>query len=84
MNFQIPNFILATPEIWVLSMACVVLLVDVYSRGTERNAAYILTQITLAVAAVLTVTFTVASVRSSSTTPISATPWARCSRCLYI
>ena len=57
MNFQIPNFILAAPEMWVLAMACVVLLVDVYSRGTEHNAAYILTQITLAVAAVLTLTF---------------------------
>lgn len=57
MNFQIPNFVLAAPEMWVLSMACVVLLVDVYSRGTQGNAAYILAQITLAVAAVLTVTF---------------------------
>lgn len=56
MNFQIPNFFLAAPEIWVLIMACVVLLADVYGRGTERNAAYLLTLLTLAVAAVLTVT----------------------------
>lgn len=56
MNFQVPNFFLATPEIWVLVMACVVLVVDVYGRGTERNAAYVLTLLTLAVAAVLTVT----------------------------
>ncbi len=42
--------VLLLPEIVVLTMACVVLVVDVYTRDTEHHAAYWLTQFTLLVA----------------------------------
>jgi NADH-quinone oxidoreductase subunit N len=55
MNSQIPNFFLALPEMWLLLAACVILVVDVFGRGKDRNTAYLLSQVTLAVAAVITV-----------------------------
>ncbi|MDN5850185.1 MAG: NADH-quinone oxidoreductase subunit NuoN [Nitrococcus sp.] len=51
MNFEMPDFSLALPEIWVLTMAAVVLVVDLFARGRESAPAFYLTQFTLVVAA---------------------------------
>jgi NADH-quinone oxidoreductase subunit N len=53
MSFQMPDFLPALPEIFVLSMACVVLLVEAYLK--PRAATYILTLATLLGSAALTV-----------------------------
>jgi NADH-quinone oxidoreductase subunit N len=55
MNFVIPDFYPAAPEIFVLVMACVVLLADLFAGRDQRWLAYGLTQFTLLGAAVLTV-----------------------------
>jgi len=58
MNFVAPDFLPALPELWVLVMACVVLLVDVWLRPDQRQITYRLTQVTLLGAALITlVTF---------------------------
>jgi len=54
MNFEMPNFTPAIPEIFVLSMACIILIVDLFLRG--RVLTYLLSLATLAIAAVLTIT----------------------------
>ena len=55
MTFAQPNFVAVLPEIFVLSMACVVLLVGVYQRGNSPLTTYLLTQATLFGALILTV-----------------------------
>jgi NADH-quinone oxidoreductase subunit N len=50
----LPNFLLVLPEIFVLSMACVILVVDLYTDDRHRWVAYLLSQVTLAGAAVIT------------------------------
>ncbi len=53
--FTIPNFAPAAPEMFVLGMACVVLLVDIFSAKEKQGQwAYILTQVTLIGAMLLT------------------------------
>jgi NADH-quinone oxidoreductase subunit N len=47
MNFAMPNMLPALPEIFVLFMACVILLVDLYRGDKRRHLAYALTQLTL-------------------------------------
>lgn len=47
MNFEMPIFSVATPEIFVLCMTCVILLVDVCVAERFRIVTYILTQATL-------------------------------------
>lgn len=54
MEFITPDFQPATAEIFLLAMACVVLLVDVYLPDGRRHITYLLTQLTLVVCAVLT------------------------------
>lgn len=54
MNADIPGLLAALPEIFVLAMACVILLVDLYLPRHIRSVAYPLAQLTLVVAAVLT------------------------------
>ena len=54
MNFEMPNFALALPEIFVLCMACIVLLVDLFVGERNRFITYLLAQATLVGAAVLT------------------------------
>ncbi len=54
-NSQVPNFFLALPEMWLLLAGCLVLVIDAFGRGKDRNTAYLLSQLTLAVAAVITV-----------------------------
>ncbi len=54
MNFVVPNIAPALPEIFVLSMACFILIVDLFLTDTNRHISYLLTQATLVGAAVLT------------------------------
>jgi len=50
-----PNeFLLVMPEIFVLSMACVILVLDLFLSDKERNITYWLTQVTLLCAGVIT------------------------------
>ncbi len=48
------DFVLLLPEIFVLSMACVILVVDLYLSDDERVISYWLAQLTLLFAAVIT------------------------------
>lgn len=54
MNFEMPNFALASAEIFVLIMVCVVLLFDVFSNDPNRRGTYYLSILTVAGAAVIT------------------------------
>ena len=56
MNFVIPDMAPAVPEIFVFSMACVILVVDLFLSERTRFVSYALTQLTLVGAAVLTLT----------------------------
>jgi NADH-quinone oxidoreductase subunit N len=51
---NVPNIMSALPEIFVLSMACVILLVDLFLSDARRSVSYWLTQLTLIGAAALT------------------------------
>ena len=51
MNYEIPDFLLAAPEIFVLTMVSVILIVDLFLPDRLRVWTYILTQITLIAAA---------------------------------
>lgn len=55
MNFVLPNFVPAIPEIFVLCMACVILLADLFVTDKGRILTYLLSLGTLAIAALLTV-----------------------------
>ena len=55
MNFEYTDLIPALPEIFVLTMACVVLLVDLFLTDDNRIISYLLAQATLLGAALLTV-----------------------------
>jgi len=48
------EFVMILPEIFVLSMACLILVLDLFLRDSERNISYWLTQLTLVFAAVIT------------------------------
>jgi NADH-quinone oxidoreductase subunit N len=54
MNASLLNLTLAVPELIVLTMACVVLVVDLYANKLQGNLAYWLTQLTLLAALVFT------------------------------
>ncbi|MEJ2645175.1 MAG: proton-conducting transporter membrane subunit, partial [Gammaproteobacteria bacterium] len=54
MNFEMPDFMAIVPEIFVLSMACLVLVVDVFLSDARRMVTYTLAQLTLVGALVLT------------------------------
>ena len=54
MNVQNLNLALVAPEIFVLSMACVILVVDLFLKDAQRNISYWLTQFTLLVALIMT------------------------------
>jgi len=47
------EFVLLIPEIFVLSMACIILVLDLYLQDRERIISYWLTQLTLVCAAVI-------------------------------
>jgi len=55
MDLSIPQFSIALPEIFLLAMACIILLVDVFISDRYRIVTYYLIQITLVVTFLLTV-----------------------------
>ncbi len=56
MNFVVPEFIPAVPEMFVLGMACLILVLDVYLPERYRLLSYHLSQATLVGAAVMCIT----------------------------
>ncbi|WP_019584283.1 NADH-quinone oxidoreductase subunit NuoN [Thioalkalivibrio sp. ALE16] len=54
MNFEIPNFLPAVPEMFVLGMACLILVIDAFLPDSRRDVTYGLVQATLVAAAGLT------------------------------
>jgi NADH-quinone oxidoreductase subunit N len=56
MTVAIPDFAPAIPEIFVFSMACAILIVDVFLSDRSRVVSYLLAQLTLIGAAALTLT----------------------------
>jgi NADH-quinone oxidoreductase subunit N len=54
MTLASSEFMVVLPEIFVLSMACVILVLDLFLKDEERFISYWLTQITLVFAAVIT------------------------------
>lgn len=55
MNFEMPNFTPAVPEMFVLSMACIILILDLYFTDKTRVITYLLSLATLVVATMLSV-----------------------------
>lgn len=56
---EMPNFAIALPEIFVLGMACAILLIDLFLPERHRAVSYLLAQLTLLGALILTVLFPV-------------------------
>jgi NADH-quinone oxidoreductase subunit N len=54
MTFEIPDFLPAVPELFVLGMACAILVIDLFVPQNRRDITYGLAQFTLVGAAVLT------------------------------
>jgi len=48
------NMLLATPELWVLTMACVILIADLFLREDRRGIIHMLAMVTLVFAAIIT------------------------------
>lgn len=57
MTVEMPNFMAALPEIFVLTMACLVLVIDLFVSQRNRGATYLLAQATLLGAVLLTLLF---------------------------
>jgi NADH-quinone oxidoreductase subunit N len=55
MNIVMPDFLPAAPEIFVLTMACVVLIIDLYLSDDNRFITYLLSLVTLVGASLLTI-----------------------------
>jgi NADH-quinone oxidoreductase subunit N len=55
MTFELSSLLPVLPEIFVFAMACAILLIDVYLSPRAQAVAYVLAQLTLVGAAVLTV-----------------------------
>ena len=55
MQFDIPNLANAVPEIFILSMACFILIVDLFVSDKNRVITYLLSLLALVVAAILTI-----------------------------
>jgi len=55
MSFEIPNVMPALPEIFILSMACIILVVDLFLSEKNRAATYMLSQATLVIAVLITI-----------------------------
>lgn len=59
MNFEIPDIMLAIPEITLLGLACLILVVDLFVEQQNRVVTYLLSQVSLLIVFVLTlVSFT--------------------------
>ncbi len=54
MNFVAPDFVPVLPELFVLTLACLVLVIDVFLEQRQRHITYGLAQLTLLGAALLT------------------------------
>ncbi len=54
MPVETAEYLLALPEIFVLSMACIILVLDLFIRDDSRIITYLMTQATLLIAAVIT------------------------------
>ncbi|MCI0504631.1 MAG: NADH-quinone oxidoreductase subunit NuoN [Gammaproteobacteria bacterium] len=52
---EIPDFVPAIPELFILSMACIVLIADLYISDERRVITYLLSLATLVIAALLTI-----------------------------
>ena len=53
-TFTMPNFMPALPEIFLLSMACIILIADLYVTDRNRVITYALSLLSLAITAILT------------------------------
>lgn len=53
--FETPDLMLALPEIWLLAMACLVLVVDLFSKDRDHTPAFWLTQFALVSTALITI-----------------------------
>jgi NADH-quinone oxidoreductase subunit N len=53
MTFEVSNMVLALPEMFMLAMACVILLAVAFLGKQGASAAYVLSQLTLAITAIL-------------------------------
>ena len=53
MNIPMSDFLLLSPEIFLLTMACIILVVEAFVGERQRHISYILSQLTLLVAAVI-------------------------------
>ena len=56
MTFESLNIAIALPEIFLLTMACLVLVVDVYLPEERRNVSYVLSQLSLIITLLLVLT----------------------------
>ena len=54
MNFVAPDFMPVLPEIFVLTLTCLILVIDVFLEQRQRHITYGLAQMTLLGAALLT------------------------------
>jgi NADH-quinone oxidoreductase subunit N len=54
MNFEMPQFMLALPELFLLGMICAILILDLFFSKEQRIITYLLTQATVVVTSVLT------------------------------
>ncbi len=54
MQFVVPELRIASAEIFVLAMACLILIVDLFVKDKNRTVTYVLTQLALVGAAVVT------------------------------
>lgn len=57
MNFEMPQFLLALPEIFLLGMICIILILDLFLTDEQRTVTYMLTLATIVVTAVLSFGF---------------------------
>jgi len=55
MNFVTPDFMPAMPEIFLLSMVCVIMIVDLFLKDESRGATYVLSLIALLATAFLSI-----------------------------
>ncbi|MEN8206378.1 MAG: NADH-quinone oxidoreductase subunit NuoN [Pseudomonadota bacterium] len=53
MNIPMSDFLLLSPEIFLLSMACIILVVEAFVGERQRHISYTLSQLTLVVAALI-------------------------------
>ena len=53
MNIPMSDLLLLSPEIFLLSMACIILVVEAFIGDRQRHISYILSQLTLLVAALI-------------------------------